>query len=415
MLSIFRLGLIAIIVSVVFIPAVAVGEESPHDRKALELLRQFSKTLTGAKTIQTNFTYSSHIEVNRRVRRHSKTITLAIRRPNLLAWVLRRGEGLTAKSDGEKLFLRDQKNKKYTEQPAPKTIAGASTNSLPLDGIGQGGVAEMILSDDPYAAVMNGATKADYKGTEKIEGVRCHKIYITHEEFDVYIFLPVKGESLPALIKYDLGLMVAKQYAKGLEIPQVKAEITVKFGPWKLDVEIPDQAFKFNPPAGVRKVDSFFDSKDPGKHPLLGKAAPDFELDLLTGGKVKLADHKGKDVVILDFWATWCPPCRKAMPVLIDVASRYADQGVVFYAVDMREDPQTIKTFMRQNNVDMPVALDKTAEVARLYGVEGIPQTVLIDKNGKVQSVHSGFGPDTKARLEKELDAILAGKDLAGE
>ena len=414
MLSIFRLGLIAIIVSGGLIPAVAGGDETSHDEKAIELLREFSKTLTDAKTIKTSLTLSSYLEANGRVQKDSGTCSFASRRPNKLAWVLRRGNGFTVKSDGDKLFFLIPRDNKYTEQPAPETLSQIYDNSMSLDGIVEGGMAEAILSDDPFATLMEGVDKVDYQGIEEVEGVRCHKIKLSQEDVDRYVYLQAQGKLLPVFVKYDLGRLAAKNLAGNLEASEIKAELTVKFGKWELDTDIPDETFKFKPPTDAKKVDAFGRSSD-GEHPMVGKAAPDFELDLLDGGKVKLSDHKGKDIVILDFWATWCGPCRRALPVLINVAGEYADRGVVFYAVNLRESPELIKAFMKGNELEMTVALDQSGRVGGLYGVTGIPQTVVIGKKGKIEAIHSGFGGGTKAQLERELDAIIAGNAPAGE
>jgi len=120
-------------------------------------------------------------------------------------------------------------------------------------------------------------------------------------------------------------------------------------------------------------------------------------------------------VVILDFWASWCPPCVRGLPVVTKAANEYKDKGVVFYAVNVREDRQTIGKFLDEKKLDCPVALDKDGKVGDLYGVEGIPQTVLIGKDGRVQSVHVGFAPQVEKTLREELDALVAGKDLGTE
>ncbi len=415
--SIFRLGLIAVIISVSFLSTVAAAadEKKPHDDKALELLRQFSETLTGAETIKTDLTLSSYLKVNRQVQKNSETFTVAIRRPNKLAWVLRRGSGITAKSDGEKLFILPFKAKKFTEQPAPETLAEASDKSMPLDGMGNGGVAEMILADDPYAAITEGARKVSYIGSVVLQGSRCHKIAISKEDVDLFVYLPAEGNMLPLIIKYDMSRLMAKRFAKGSEAAEVKAEVTVKFGKWELDTDIPDQTFKFKPPAGARRVDSFTESPAENKDPLVGKAAPDFALKLLDGRTGRLSEHKGRNIVILDFWATWCPPCRRGLPAMIDIARKYADRDVVLYAVNQRESAKLIKEFLRESNLDMPVALDPNGRIGKLFEVSGIPRTVVIDKNGTIQAVHVGFGGGTQAQLESEIDAIIAGNGPAGE
>ena len=146
---------------------------------------------------------------------------------------------------------------------------------------------------------------------------------------------------------------------------------------------------------------------------LMGQPAPDFELDLVAGGKVKLSELKDKSVVILDFWATWCPPCRKSLPVVAEVAKSYKEKGVAFYAVNLREDVEKVKKFLEAQKLDLAAALDKDGAVAKSYLVSGIPQTVIVGKDGTVQVVHVGASPDLKERLTKDLDALLAGEKLA--
>ena len=153
----------------------------------------------------------------------------------------------------------------------------------------------------------------------------------------------------------------------------------------------------------------------PKTHPLVGQSAPAFTLALLEGGELHLAAHKGKDIVILDFWATWCVPCVRAMPILVEVAEAYEGRGVVFYAVDQREGPETIRAFLKRTGLSVRVPLDQEGKVGDMYGVQGIPQTVLIGKDGTVQAVHVGFIPGMKQMLRDELDTLLAGKNLAKE
>ncbi len=151
------------------------------------------------------------------------------------------------------------------------------------------------------------------------------------------------------------------------------------------------------------------------QHPSLGKDAPAFKLDLLDGGNFDLSAVKGKKIIVLDFWATWCPPCRKALPILAEVTASYADKDVVFYAVNLQEEKDKITDFLAKEKIKCLVALDKDATVAKLYNVDGIPQSVIIGKDGVVQVVHVGLLPDLKEQLKKELDDLVAGKSLIGK
>jgi thiol-disulfide isomerase/thioredoxin len=153
-------------------------------------------------------------------------------------------------------------------------------------------------------------------------------------------------------------------------------------------------------------------AQDEPKHALLGKPAPAVTLDLLDGGKFNLAEHKDKDIVVMDFWATWCPPCRMTMPILMKVIEEYKGKGVSFCAVDIKDSPDKIKAFMKDIGLTFMVALDKAGDAAAAYQAEYIPQSVIVGKDGIVQAVHVGLLPDLKERLKKDLDTLLAGKSL---
>jgi thiol-disulfide isomerase/thioredoxin len=148
----------------------------------------------------------------------------------------------------------------------------------------------------------------------------------------------------------------------------------------------------------------------PPPHPMVGKPAPVFKAEVLGGGTLDLAKSKGKNVVLLDFWATWCPPCRMSMPIVDRVAKRYADKGVLAYAVNLREDQKTIEQFLKSNPLEVKVAMDKEGTIAGQYGIEGIPFIVVIDKDGVVRAVYEGIGPNLEKDLTKDLDKLVTDK-----
>jgi thiol-disulfide isomerase/thioredoxin len=109
----------------------------------------------------------------------------------------------------------------------------------------------------------------------------------------------------------------------------------------------------------------------------------DFTLPLLNGTNQKLSDLKGK-VVFLNFWATWCPPCRQEMPSMETLYQRFNSQGLEILAVDCQEEAGDVSVFMRRNRLNFPAALDKSGAVSGYYGIEAIPTTYIIDRSGKI-------------------------------
>ena len=150
------------------------------------------------------------------------------------------------------------------------------------------------------------------------------------------------------------------------------------------------------------------DGADRPEQALIGKPAPNFKLDLLGGGEVELQALKGKNIVLLDFWATWCGPCRRVMPTLDEVSKQYAEKGVRYLAVNLRETPAKIESYLKSAGLKIEVPLDKDGSVATRYGVEGIPTMAIVDKKGVVRDVHVGASANLKAELTKTLDKLIA-------
>lgn len=126
----------------------------------------------------------------------------------------------------------------------------------------------------------------------------------------------------------------------------------------------------------------------------VGDTAPDFWLQLGDGRYVRLSDLRGKPVVI-NFWATWCPPCRAEMPEFVKTA---ADEDLVVLAVDVEEDRKVVEAFAEEFGMNMPVVLDSAGQLNQRYGVQGLPTTYFVDRQGKLASIVVGqITPETLA------------------
>jgi peroxiredoxin len=126
-----------------------------------------------------------------------------------------------------------------------------------------------------------------------------------------------------------------------------------------------------------------------GDSPLLGKEAPDFTLSTVSGDKFQLRSLRGK-VVVLDFWATWCAPCVRSMPGMIETLAQFPTEKVEFVGINRGENAAQVKKFLEQRGWQVRVALDSLEKVSLQYGVDGIPHTVIVGADGKVAWANTG-------------------------
>ena len=140
--------------------------------------------------------------------------------------------------------------------------------------------------------------------------------------------------------------------------------------------------------------------------PSLGKQAQPFKLPLLAGGDFDLAQEKGT-VVVLDFWATWCGPCIKSLPPLMEAMSAFPTDRVKLIGVNQSEPAEQVKRFIETRSWNLIVAMDAGQKIARQYGVEGIPHTVIVGPDGKVAWVKTGYHPDAALEAANAVKQLL--------
>jgi thiol-disulfide isomerase/thioredoxin len=144
---------------------------------------------------------------------------------------------------------------------------------------------------------------------------------------------------------------------------------------------------------------------------LMGQPAPEVKLKLASGKPFLLSKEKGH-VVVLDFWASWCGPCMQAMPMVDEVVKEFEAKGVKLVTVNMQEDEETVKSALERLKLDSTVALDIDGATAEKYQVTAIPQTVIIDAEGKVAKLFVGGGSQLGEQLRQALQELTNPSEL---
>jgi peroxiredoxin len=134
--------------------------------------------------------------------------------------------------------------------------------------------------------------------------------------------------------------------------------------------------------------------------------APDFTLRQLNGPNLRLGEQRGR-VVLVNFWATWCGPCRVELPHLSRLHDKYRSSGFLLLGVNIDEDPTLAKALVSKMGLTFPVLLDPEKKVVGAYDLNAMPATVLIDRDGRVRHLHRGYKEGVEALYEQQVRALL--------
>jgi peroxiredoxin len=134
--------------------------------------------------------------------------------------------------------------------------------------------------------------------------------------------------------------------------------------------------------------------------------AAEFSLPSRSGQPVSLAALRGQ-VVLVNFWATWCGPCRKEMPLLEQIHRKYAPLGFTMLGINVEEDTTHMEAFLGDVPVTFPVLLDPANHVSKLYDVAAMPSTVIIDRKGQVRYIHQGWQPGDESRYQDVIRQLI--------
>jgi len=126
-----------------------------------------------------------------------------------------------------------------------------------------------------------------------------------------------------------------------------------------------------------------------------------------NGAKLDLGAYKGK-VLLIDFWATWCPPCKKSMPFLNSLRNERLQDGFEIIAINVDEDTEAARQFLKTHPVDYQMAFDPKGECPRIFEVQAMPSSYFVDKQGKVRAIHLGYRDNDQDFIRTQVGALLA-------
>jgi len=383
--------------------------QAKMDPQLETLLRKVDAYLSGLRSFEVEV--QLHVQVHRGdIQQDFREFgVFSVAKPNRIAFVSKKGLfSPTVICDGAFTTTYAPPNHQYLNRPAPKKLdelftfgveAGSSLRSaLPI--------AQALTANKPYNVLVKGIEKGEYLGQETLRDTPCHHFKLSQRAIDWEFWVSDGAKPIIHKIQPDLTRMLAQTRRTMGDAEKEQVVQSWELINWQENVDIPAGRFRFTVPAGAKAVDKFTRVGAAG-HPLVGTQAPDFKMDLLEGGQVDFLRLKGKKVIILDFWATWCKPCRNAMPIIDDVARQFQDRGVALYTVNASDPPEKIRQFMQEAQIKAAVALNKDHSVFRDYGVEGIPHTVIIGKDGIIRRVHVGLSKDLREKLFKDLAEIV--------
>jgi len=296
-------------------------------------------------------------------------------------------------SDGEHTWFYIATMKQYMKTPAATGPAALVKSLVP----GMSDVFDQLREKDPYLSA-----KVVGEDTVEVDGkkIDCYVVEAVMEKLTMTAGMTMSQGTTKVWIDKETKITLKTTLTATLQggpFPKpLEMNMAMTVFSRKLDEPLPDSLFAFTPPEGAKEVKDFA-MPVPGRSDLTGKHAADFSLKSIDGKAYNLQSLHGK-VVLLDFWATWCVPCRNDLPVLEKLHQEFKSKGLVLLGFDVGEPRDVVSKFLATAKLTYPIVLTAGTEVPASYSVSAYPTVVLIDQEGKIVLYHIGSGGESALR-----------------
>lgn len=368
---------------------------------AKQLVDQMADAYSKLKSLDLSGKLSKDFDVNGDAQKVDATFTAAYGAPNKFRHTLKDGdEELTWGSTGVKVYAFQKSANVFVTSDVDAGRVATQDMPEPLAKFmpSQNPSIQFAVAKDPGAEIVRDASAVTRADDTMLDGKPYQTLNVNMNDKRQMTLLVDPQTHLLRQVRTDIKPLLDGQGTAGVK----RAVVIVDYTTVTADGPVHEEIFAWKAPAGAHE-----DTSANAVSPLVGKPAPDFKLDALAGGQTSLSELKGS-VVVVDFWATWCPPCRASMPHLNKMYEENKASGAKVFAINCKEDKKDVQDFAQQNKLTVPILLCTSDELMQAYQVSGIPLTVIIGKDGKVAKTFEGYGEGTGKQIDKEVAAQLA-------
>lgn len=378
------------------------GNTDAQEKSGKEILRKAVEYASSLGSFTTDFEILFEAQVDGQVENVATDYTVAQRRPGIASIHMDNPSMelfLYTSPTGTTRYLPELNQYIAETQIAPVAdLFRSASNNITLPAMA---IFAELVKDAPLASTLSGVTPIKLLGQEDVNDISCDRIKFSYADFSCEVWISQGSRPLIQRITPDLAPMKEGFIKQGINIESFEVQLNVLH--WQPNY-VDDATLVYTPGDDAELVAQFYRPTPPSPAmELIGKEAPSLNLKQLDGKSFDVASKKGKEIVVLDFWATWCGPCRMGMPILSRVTKEFESKGVRLYAVNLQEGPDEINPFLKNTDLDLTVVLDTEGELANTYLAESIPQMVIIGRDGIVKKVHIGITPTYEEDLRSEF------------